>query len=219
MKKKVILTGATGMVGRIILDLCLKSEQVKEVISLVRKPRDKKAGKLTEIVVSDFTNYENTGVDFTNVDAAFFCIGVYTGAVPRETFRQITVDYPVAFAKALYQQSPNATYCLLSGAGADRKGKRKSAFAHDKGVAENQLATIGFKAFHTFRPGYIYPVTKRKEPNMMYTISRALYPLIRRLGKNASITSEELAKGMFKVGLEGHSAEVLENRDILAVLE
>jgi len=206
------------MVGGIILDLCLNSEQVQEVISLVRKPSGKQADKLKEIILSDFTIYDHADIDFTNVDAAFFCIGVYTGAVPREQFRQITVEYPVAFAKAIYEYSPNATYCLLSGAGADRAGKRKSAFAHDKGVSENLLAAIGFKAFHTFRPGYIYPVTKRKEPNLMYTVSRALYPLIKRMGKNASITSEELAKGMFKVGLEGHPEEVLENRDILAVL-
>jgi len=218
MAKKVIITGATGMIGGIIQDLCLKSDAVTQVISLVRKPTQIKSPKLKEIIIKDFKKYDRELIDFEDIDAAFFCIGVYTGAVDRELFREITVDYPVAFAKVLHQDSPNATFCLLSGAGADREGKRKSAFAVDKGVAETQLAEIGFKAFHTFRPGYIYPVVKRKEPNLMYRISRMLYPVLKLTGKKYSITSVELAQGMFKVGIEGYANEILENEEILAVL-
>lgn len=217
MGKKVIITGASGMIGGLILDLCLKSDQVSSVISLVRKPAGVSAPKLEEVVVSDFKNYEHASIDFNNIDITFFCIGVYTGAVPREIFREITIDYPVALAKALYQYSPELTFCLLSGAGADRAGKRSTAFAKDKGIAENKIAEIGFSAFHTFRPAYIYPVTKRKEPNLMYTVSRKLYPLIKLMGKDASITSVELAGGMFNVGMNGYKDEVLENRAILEV--
>lgn len=219
MAKKIILTGASGMVGGILLNLCLESEKVEKVISLVRRPSTSRHPKLEEIVVKDFLQYDSNTIDLEGVDIAFFCIGVYTGAVPEDLFRKITVDYPVALAKALYEHSPDATYCLLSGAGADRTEKSRTMFARDKGVAENQLATIGFKAFHTFRPGYIYPVTPRKEPNFAYTVFRKLYPLMKPLmGKNSSITSVELAQGMFNVGMSGHAQEVLENKDILGCL-
>ena len=176
MKKKVIITGASGMVGGHLLDVCLASDEVGEVISLVRKPGKLNHEKLKEIVLEDFLNYESLSEELTDVFAVFFCIGVYTGAVPRETFRAITVEYPVQLAKALYQHSPQAKFCLLSGQGADRTEKSRMMFAKDKGVAENQLAAIGLKAFHTFRPGYIYPVVPRKEPNFSYTISRKAYP-------------------------------------------
>ena len=168
-------------------------------------------------MISDFTDYTQTDIDFTDSDVVFFCIGVYTGAVDRDLFRAITVDYPVALAKAVHQLSPDATFCLLSGAGADRSEKSSTAFAKDKGIAENKLAEIGFSAFHTFRPAYIYPVVPRKEPNLMYRLSRTLYPLIKLFGDNSSIKSTELAKGMFTVGMEGHPVEVLENKDILQV--
>ncbi len=84
-------------------------------------------------------------------------------------------------------------------------------------MAENQISKLGFN-FFTFRPGYIYPVTPRKEPNWMYRLSRSLYPIIKLFGKNSSIKSTELAQEMFQVGLSGAKKEVLENVDILDCL-
>ena len=220
MGKKVIITGATGMVGGHLLESCLTSDQVSEVISIVRRSSGQQHDKLQELVVKDLLEYTPDASTFSNVDAAYFCIGVYTGAVPREQFRKITVDMPVTFAKSLHQYSPQARFCLLSGQGADRTEKSRMMFAKDKGAAENQLSSIGFASFHTFRPGYIYPVVPRDEPNLSYRISRFLYPVIRLFGSNASIKSTELAEAMFRVGIgEGKEAEVLENRDILQVLQ
>lgn len=163
--------------------------------------------------------YQPDAADFQAVDAAMFCIGVYTGAVSREEFRRITVDLPMAFARNLHQYSPQAIFCLLSGAGADRTEQSRFMFAKDKGAVENQLSALGFGAFHTFRPGYIYPVTSREEPNWSYRIFRVLYPLVRLMGPNSSIRSTELAQGMYQVAVEGAAAEeILENRDILALL-
>ncbi len=219
MSKKIILTGATGMVGGHLLDICLASEQVTEVISIGRKRTEKQHAKLQEVLVPDLLTYSPNDSKLENVDVAFFCIGVYTGAVARDVFRKITVDMPVSFAKTLYQYAPNAKFCLLSGSGADRSEQSRMIFAQDKGAAENQLAAIGFHAFHTFRPGYIYPVVKREAPNAMYSISRALYPLIRLMGKNASIKSTELAQGMFNVGMDSQNVtEVFENKNILEQL-
>ena len=194
--KKIIITGASGMVGGNALEYLLENEEVGEVLSFVRKSSDKSHAKLKEIVVPDFYNYENSGVDFSNVDAALFCIGVYTGAVDRETFAKITIDMTVVFAEALKAASPNATFCLLSGMGADRTEKSRTMFAKDKGIVENKLEAMNFGAFHTFRPGYIYPVVPREEPNLMYRISRWLYPVLKYMGRNASIKSTDLAMGM-----------------------
>lgn len=213
--KKIIITGASGMVGGHALEYLLESEKVGEVLSLIRKSTGKSHSKLKEIVVPDFYNYENSQVDFSNVDAALFCIGVYTGAVDRETFAKITIDMTVAFAEALKEQSPNATFCLLSGMGADRTEKSRTMFAKDKGIVENKLAAMNFGAFHTFRPGYIYPVEPRKEPNLMYRISRVLYPVFRLFGRSVSIKSTELAMGMVKAAVSGYDKEILENVDIL----
>ena len=212
---KVAITGSTGMVGGEILNLCLQSCEIKNIISFVRKPTSNKTqDKLSSIVVSDFEDYSEYAEELKNVDMAFFCIGVYTGKVKDDLFKKITVNYAVEFAKALKKNSPKATLCLLSGAGADRSEKSRTSFARYKGMAENQVAELGLN-FYSFRPGYIYPVEPRKEPNLMYRISRSLYPLIRLFGKNTSIKSTELAQAMLNVGRNGASKEMLENRDIL----
>lgn len=213
--KNILITGATGMIGSSILDYSLQSPEVTKVNSLVRRTTGNSHPKLNEVVITNFKDYTDQAALFKNVDAAYFCIGVYTGQVPDDVFKEITLDYAVAFAKAVKDGSPNATLCLLSGAGADRTEKSKMSFAKYKGMAENQLSAMNFEAFHSFRPGYIYPVTPRKEPSIMYSVSRTLYPLIRLFGKNTSIKSTELASAMFKVGMNGAKQEILENRDIL----
>lgn len=213
--KRVIITGALGMIGNLILKQCLFSSEITEVVSLVRKRSGQEHKKLKEIIVSDFNNYEELDSVFENVDIAFFCIGVYTGQVPDTKFKEITVDYAVRFAQTLKQNSPDAKLCLLSGAGADRTEKSRTSFARYKGMAENQITTLGLE-FYAFRPGYIYPVTPRKEPSIMYGILRALYPVIKLFGSNASIKSTELAQSIFNVGLYGAKQEILENRDILS---
>ncbi len=211
--KNVIIAGATGMVGSLILEKCLASDEVAQVVSMVRKKSSVDHPKLKNVIVTNFTDYSDHADMFKNIDAAYFCIGVYTGQVPDEAFREITVDYAVAFAEALKTNSPNANLCLLSGSGADRTEKSRTAFARYKGIAENKISAMDLP-FYTFRPGYIYPVTPRKEPNFMYSLSRTLYPLIKLMGKNASIKSTELATAMFNVGMNGGEQEIFENRDI-----
>lgn len=215
--KNVLIAGASGMVGNLILMECLSSNEVEKVISLVRKKSDMNHQKLQDVLIEDFSDYSAHTDVFKNLDAAFFCIGVYTGQVPDDQFKTITVDYAVAFAEALKNNSQNANLCLLSGAGADRTVKSRTAFAKYKGMAENGISQLDLN-FYSFRPGYIYPVVPRKEPNIIYRISRFLYPVIKLLGKNASIKSTELAKAMFKVGLDGGNQETFENRDILEIL-
>lgn len=211
---KALIVGGTGMIGSLILEQCLHSEHISEVICLVRKPSTQNHRKLTQIIIRDFEDYTDQSDFFQNVDAGFFCIGAYTGQVSNDVFKKITVDFAVAFASALKINSPAAILCMLSGAGADRTEKSRTAFARFKGMAENKISELDM-TFFSFRPAYIYPVSPRKEPNLMYRISRILYPLIKLFGKNVSIKSTELARAMFHVGLNGADMEILENKDIL----
>lgn len=216
--KKVLIAGASGMVGSLVLQHCLAHPEIDTVISLVRKPTGQTNSKLKEIVLSDFTSYSKCKNEFNDVSIVYFCIGVYTGAVDRAQFRKITVDYPITLAQAVYSLSPKAHFCLLSGSGADRTEKSKMMFAKDKGVAENQLSTLGFAKFYAFRPGYIYPVTPRKEPNFSYRLARLLYPLLKTMGPSATITSEALAQAIFLIGLTQQDQEIFENKDMVNYL-
>jgi nucleoside-diphosphate-sugar epimerase len=212
--KKILITGAGGMIGGLILQKCLASDEVAEVRSIVRKPTGVKHPKLREIVHHDFCDYTSISTEFRNIDVAYYCIGVYTGAVPRDEFRKITVDYTMAFGEALRQHSDNTTLCFLSGQGADRNEKSSIAFAKDKGIAENILVNLGFKKLYIFRPAYIYPSQRRKEPNLTYKIMRAIYPLLKVVYPAGVITSNDLATSMFAAGMNGYENMTLENREI-----
>lgn len=212
---KILLTGATGMVGGIIQELALKDERVTQVVSLVRKPSGTAHPKLRELIHKDFADFQSVRTEFKEAHAGYFCIGVYTGAVPDAQFKVITYDYAAAFSDMLKAESPNANMCLLSGAGADQKEKSRISFAKYKGMAENHMIRNAHATTMLFRPGYIYPVKKRKEPNFSYTVFRALYPILGPLmGRNNSIKSTELAEAILDAGLKGNTKVVWENRDI-----
>jgi uncharacterized protein YbjT (DUF2867 family) len=214
-KKKVIITGATGMVGGYALDRCLESEEVSRVTSIVRRPSGKKHVKLVEVIHKDFTDYSTISENLRDQDVSLYCIGVYTGAVPNDVFERITVDFTIAFADALLEQSRNASFCFLSGAGADRTEKSRMIFARSKGKAENYLLKQNFGSVHIFRPGYIYPVEPRKEPNTMYRVQRVLWPLIGKLFPGLGVNSDDLGHAIADVGIHGSDRDTFENRNIL----
>ena len=118
--KGVIITGATGMVGGCALRICLENPDVSMVTAMGRSQTEINHTKLREVVVEDFTDYSALEDTLENQDVAIYCLGAYTGSVPNDLFREITVDYSVAFAKALHKASPQAAICFLSGQGADR---------------------------------------------------------------------------------------------------
>jgi uncharacterized protein YbjT (DUF2867 family) len=213
--KNVIITGSTGMIGRLILENCLKRDDVGNVTTIVRRKTGIEHAKLREVVLDDFFDYSRIVDCLKSQDVCFFCIGVYTGAVSKNEFRTITVDYTIAFAETLRLYNQKTTFCFLSGQGADLTGKSRLMFSKDKGVAEKKLIELNFHQLCLFRPGYIYPVTPRKEPGFSYRIMRLLYkPLISRLSTGISINSEQLAQAMVETGMKGGKKVIYENKDI-----
>lgn len=205
------------MVGSHVLSLALASDDIETVVVYGRRTCGRSDKKLVEVLSKDFLEFrEELKSLLPSVDHILFCVGVYTGAVKREPFRKITVDMPVALANLHYEVNPQGKFSLLSGQGADRTERSRMMFATDKGAAENALNTMYGDSFYTFRPGYIYPVEKRKEPNFSYRLSRKLYPLLKYLSPKFSITSHELAEGLFKSVINQPTLNILENQDILS---
>jgi uncharacterized protein YbjT (DUF2867 family) len=205
------------MIGGLVLRRALAHADVAEVTSLGRRPCGVAHAKLTEIVHDDFTRFDGEEHAFEGQDAAIYCLGAYTGAVRDDEFRRITTDFTVAFAAALERASPEAAFCFLSGQGADPTGRSRIPFARYKGMAENHLMERAFSRLHIFRPGYIYPVEPRPEPNRLYAIFRAVYPLLRLVYPNVGLASDDLAEKMLDAALRGtpgHDGPILENRDI-----
>ena len=203
------------MIGGLILKRCLDRNDVGVVTSISRRPLGISHPRLNEVIHNDFLNYASIQNHFSNQDICFYCLGVYTGQVPKEEFIKITVDFTRSFAEALKQNSPQAAFCFLSGEGADRKETSRILFAREKGRAENILLKLQFRSLAIFRPGYIYPVSPRKEPNAMYVAMRWLYKnLLSKVSPEVGVTSERLADVMIDVGFNGSSMVTFENKDI-----
>jgi uncharacterized protein YbjT (DUF2867 family) len=216
------MVGASGMVGGYALRDALENPAVASVTAIGRKKLGISHPKLKEVLHLDFANCSALAEALSGQDAAVFCLGTYTGAVPDAEFRTITVDYPVEFARVLRSSSPAASFSFLSGNGADPTGKSRIPFAKYKGQAENALLAAGFPHTYIFRPAYIYPVEPRKEPNLTYRLLRTVYPVFRKLFPNQVIQADDLARAMVDVAVRETGERrtlVLENRDIRAMVE
>ena len=220
--KQLVVVGATGMVGGYALRDALDHTAVGRVTAIGRKPTGLAHPKLKEVLHRDFADCSALAAALADQDAVVFCLGTYTGAVPDEELRRITVDYTVEFARVLRGSSPAATFSFLSGSGADQSGRSRMAFARYKGAAEKSLVATGFPQVYLFRPAYIYPVEPRKEPNVSYRLLRTVYPVFRRLFPNQVVRADDLARAMVNAAVRGvgndQQAVVLENRDIQALV-
>jgi len=215
--KRLVIVGATGMVGGYALRYALDYPAIGDVTVIGRKPMGITHPKLNEVLHQDFADCSALAGVLSGQDAAVFCLGTYTGAVPDTELRRTTVDYTIEFARVLRGSSPNATFAFLSGSGADPTGRSRMAFARYKGEAEKALSTAGFTHLYIFRPAYIYPVQPRREPNFSYRLLRAIYPAFRVLFPNQVIRADDLARTMVDAAMRGIGKGrklVLENRDI-----
>jgi uncharacterized protein YbjT (DUF2867 family) len=220
--KRLVVVGATGMVGGYALRYALEDSDVGGVTAIARRKLGISHPKLTEVLHSNFADCSALAGPLSGQDAAVFCMGTYTGAVPDAELRTVTVDYTIEFARVLQGSSPEAAFSFLSGAGADPTGRSPIAFARYKGEAENELLAAGFPRLYLFRPAYIYPVEPRKEPNLGYRLMRGIYPVIRVLFPNQAIRADDLARTMVDVAVRGtgeRQTVILENRDIRAMVE
>jgi uncharacterized protein YbjT (DUF2867 family) len=220
--RRLVIVGATGMVGGYALRYALEHPAVGRVTAIGRRTLGISHPKLKEVLHRDFADCSALAEPLSGQDAAVFCLGTYTGSVSDAELRTITVDYTIEFARVLRASSPDATFAFLSGSGADPTGRSRMAFARYKGEAEKALVAAGFPRAYIFRPAYIYPVEPRREPNLSYRLLRAIYPAFQMLFPNQVIRADDLARAMVHVAVRETSERqsvVFENRDIRAMVE
>ena len=218
---KILLFGATGMVGQGVLRECLLDPDVESVLAVGRAATGQKHEKLREIALADFTDFSSIERELAGYDACFFCLGVSAAGMSEADYHRITYDYALAAAETLARLSPQMTFCYVSGSGTDSTERGRFMWARVKGKTENALLKIPFKAAYMFRPGYIQPLhgitSKTRLYRVGYTLMGPLYPLLRALFPKYVITTEDVGRSMLEVAKHGAPKQVLENAD-LAVL-
>jgi uncharacterized protein YbjT (DUF2867 family) len=220
-QKRLVIVGATGMVGGYVLRFALAHPGVRSVTAIGRRTLGIYNPKLREVLHQNFADCAPLSTVLSGQDAALFCLGTYTGSVSDAQLRTVTVDYTREFARVLKASSLDATFAFLSGNGADPTGRSPMAFARYKGEAETALFGMGFPHVFVFRPAYIYPVEPRKEPNLSYRLLRAAYPAFRLVFPNQVVRADDLARAMLEMAVhrDGESRNrIFENRDINALV-
>jgi uncharacterized protein YbjT (DUF2867 family) len=208
---RVVLFGATGMVGQGVLRECLLDERVEAVLAVGRSPVGTEYPKLTELVCEDLFALE----PITGYDTCFYCLGVSSVGVAPEDYERITYQLTLSVAGKLPEDS---TFVYVSGAGTDSTERGRVRWARVKGATENALAELPLRTF-SFRPGYIQPLhgitSKTPLYRTLYRVAMPLYPVLRRLLPRVVTTTEEIGKAMLEVAGNGYGKAVLETTDIV----
>ncbi len=215
---KILLFGATGMIGQAVLRECLLDPQVTEVLSVGRKPSGQTHPKLREILHQDFFDFSAIEGELSGLDACLFCLGATSAGLTEEAYRRVTHDLTLAAARTLSRLNPGMTFSYVSGAGTDSSGRGRIMWARVKGQTENALLRLPFKAVHLFRPGLIQPLhgitSSTRLYRILYRVLGPILPLLKAVAPDSLTTTEQLGKAMIRAALHGASKPVLETPDI-----
>ncbi len=218
---RVILFGATGMVGQGALRECVLDPEVTAVLAVVRRAGSLgqwgASGKIREVVAADFYDFSGIENELAEYDACLFCLGVSAVGMKETDYRRVTYDLTMAAARAVLRANPaGMTFEYVSGAGTDAKGRQM--WARVKGETENALLAMGFKAAYMLRPGMIVPLdgikSKTAAYRIPYMVLTPLLPLLLRMFPKYVTTTEQVGRAMLRVAKQGYPKPVLEAVDI-----
>ena len=214
MKLKVIITGATGMVGEGVLHECLQHSDVESVLVVSRRSVGLSHPKLTEVTHHNFMDVSPIRGQLKGYNACFFCLGVSSVGMKEEKYYELTYNLTLGIARILAEENPDMVFSYISGSGTDSSEKGKSMWARVKGKTENDLMKLPFKKVYAFRPGYLHPTAGLKNVNKLYYLVAWLYPVWRRVFPNFVTTLKELGLAMINATLKNYPKAVIEVPDI-----
>jgi uncharacterized protein YbjT (DUF2867 family) len=215
---RVLLFGATGMVGQGVLRECLLDPDVESVVALLRSATGQRHPKLRELIHHDFLDFSPVENQLSGFDACFFCLGVSSAGMSEENYQRITYGFTLAAARLLARLNPAMTFIYVSGAGADSSERGRSMWARVKGKTENELPRLPFHAAYMFRPGVIVPLhgvqSKTRLYRWFYVLLAPLLPLLPGRFPKYVTTTAQIGLAMLKVAKHGWPKRVLETSDI-----
>ena len=219
---KVLVFGATGMVGQGVLRECLLDPEVELVATVGRTATGVQNPKLRQIVREDLQSCAGIEDQLAGFDACFFCLGVSSAGMKEADYERVTYDLTLAAAETLSRVNPGMTFIYVSGAGTDGTERGRIMWARVKGRTENALLRLPLKA-HMFRPGLIQPLdgirSKTRAYRILYGLAKPLLPLLRWALPNQVLSTRDVGRAMLAVAKKGYPERIMETRDIRAVLD
>ncbi len=217
---KVLVFGASGMVGQGVLRECLADPGIERVVAVGRTPIEQLHPKLQQLIHPDLYDLSAVESMLSGFDACFFSIGVTSAGMSEEEYTRRTYEMTISVARTLARLNPNMTFVYVSGAGTDSTERGRTMWARVKGRTENELLRLPFKAAFMFRPAGIQPMhgikSKTTSYRVLYSLTRPLLPLFVRFLPRYMTTTEQIGRAMISIARRGSPKAVLESRDINA---
>lgn len=212
--KKVILTGATGLVGEGVLLECLINPLITEVLVVGRKTCGKIHPKLKELLVPSFFELNEVKNYLKGYDACFYCAGISSAGMNEQDYSYITYDTTLAFAQTLLELNPNIAFCFISGSHTDSTERGRIMWARVKGRTENALTQMDFATLYHFRPGFMKPTEGQQNVKGYYKVIGKMYGFFKLLFPNNVSTMKEVGQAMINSITKGYPKQILEVSDI-----
>jgi uncharacterized protein YbjT (DUF2867 family) len=214
---KVLILGATGMVGQGVLRECLAATDVTQVATLGRRPVGRTHPKLADHVTPTLDDPPDTLLaQFSGFDACFFCLGVSSSGMDETTYAKMTRDLALGFAGPLAARNPGMTFVYVSGAGTDPDSR--TMWARVKGETEAALIALPFRAAYCLRPGVILPANGERSGvtsyRLVYRFAGPVLRLARRFAPRHLLTTETIGRAMLSLARSGWPRPILEAPDI-----
>lgn len=204
---KLIVTGATGLIGSEVVRAAIVDRDIDELILLVRQPSELRHPKITTVIHKDFLDYSSASEYFMRADAMAWCLGISQTQVSKQQYEVITYDYTKACIDFCKTIKPSIRFVFVSGDGADRTEKSRTRFKRLKGKAENALLNSGLPDVVIARPDAVRPRRKNKRAPFAYKLVYPLFPLVEKLAPHKVIWSDVLAKALLVLAKEGREDE------------
>lgn len=215
---KILVFGASGMVGQGVLRECLRATDVADVRAVGRSASGLQHPKLSELAHADLLDWGGAQAQLQGYDACFFCLGVSAGGMTEAQYTRVTHDMTLVVATALVRVNSAMTFIYVSGAGTDSTAHGRSMWARVKGRTENALMRLPFKAVYLFRPGIIVPLdgirSKTRAYRLFYSLTRPIWPLVMPLLPNLVATTRSIGLAMLEAARHGAPQPILEVADI-----
>ncbi len=215
---KVVLFGATGMIGSAALIEALAHPDVEQVLAVGRRSCGVSDVKLKEQLHQDFTDYAEVAPVWTGYDACFFCLGVSAAGMSEEAYTRVTYDFAMAAAESFLAANPGGTFCYISGEGADPTGTSRMMWARVRGRLENDLHALSVGSVWVVRPGVVHPRKGVRSATRLYdvayTVLGPIMPLLQRTFPDRVTASDRVGLTLIRLAREGAPVKTLRNADI-----
>ena len=218
---KVLIFGATGMIGQAVLRESLLDPQIDRVTVVGRNPTGQHHPKLRELIHADLGDLSPIAEGLAGHDACFWCVGVSSAGMSEAEYTRVTCDLTLSAARSLAASSPHLTFVFVSGMGADSSERGRVMWARVKGKTENALRELPLHASYVVRPAFVQPLhgirSRTRMYNLFYAVLAPLYPLWKLLLPGLVTSTEQMGRAMIAVARDGTAKYVLETRDLNAI--